>query len=415
MSPSQPDIEAPGDPTTKVSSNSPSRLGWLCAFGLSLSLVVPEGFSIVPLILMACGIWSLVRGCWHRADTNPAMIGLLICFAVYAAGSAALSAAHGDPPGHFEQYLPFLGATLIAVALQTCPLNPNQLIGGFAVAAVMAGIASIVQVVQAEGAHRAYLFTTMTTFGMLGALYAIVCASALGWPCNQGAKRWRVLLVCGAMGGLTIALLSGSKGSWLPLLMVGPVAFALATRKLGAWSRLKWAAAVLSYVWLINFVPHNPIVLRAQSFSQHGDSFRVAYWKEAVEMIKTSPLIGVGRREVSRRLVNLTAREYGSPLPSKATRDLHNEYLDIFAARGVMGLILVLMTLGVPLVLLVRRARDPDNSNRDLAVTGILFVVAFAICGLTDVQFQSNAKRMTYVLGVVVFVHFASRKPCRNQ
>jgi O-antigen ligase len=141
----------------------------------------------------------------------------------------------------------------------------------------------------------------------------------------------------------------------------------------------------------------------------------MAYWKESAEMIKASPLFGVGRREVSRRLVDLTTRQYGSPLPQEATRDLHNEYLDILAARGVLGLVLVLSALGVPVVLLARSARDHENSSRDLAVTGILFVVAFAICGLTDVQFQINAKRMTYVLGVVLFVHFASRNPCRDQ
>jgi O-antigen ligase len=216
------------------------------------------------------------------------------------------------------------------------------------------------------------------------------------------------------MGGLTVALLSGSKGSWLPLLVVGPVAFLQATRNLHLRSRLKWAAALLVYTWLISNLPHNPIVSRAQIFSQHGDSFRVAYWKESGEMIKASPLIGVGRQEVSRRLVDLTTRQYGSPLPPGVTRDLHNEYLDILAARGVLGLMLVLSTLGVPLVLLTRSARDHENSNRYLAVSGILFVVAFAICGLTDVQFQINAKRMTYVLVVVLFVHFASRNPCRN-
>lgn len=414
MSSRQQEIEASGSRQTNATSKPRPWLGLVCALGISLSMVVPEGFSIAPVILMAFGAWSLIKARWHREDTNFAITALLICFAVYAAGSAALSAVHGDHPGHFEQYLPFLGAALMAVALQTTSLNVNQLIGGFAVAAVLAGTASIVQVLQAEGAHRATLLTTTNTFGALGVLYGVISASALGWSDNQICRRLRVLLVFGAMGGLTVSLLSGSKGSWLALLAVGPLAFVHATKTLTLPGRIKWALAVLVYGFLITTLPHSQVVSRAQGFTQHGDSFRVAYWKQGLEIIKTNPLLGVGRREVSRQLVELTTRRHGSPLPTEATRELHNEYLDILAARGVLGLALVLTALIVPLVLLARSARAHADSNRDPAITGLLFIAAFAICGLTDVQFQITAKRMTYVLCVVMFVHFASGKPCRD-
>jgi hypothetical protein len=349
----------------------------MSALGISVSMVVPSGYSIVPLTMLVFGAWALATKRWQREKTNFTMAAVLTCFAFYAVGSAALSAIHRDPPGHFEQYLPFVGATLMAVAFQAYSLNCNQLIGGFAVAAVLAAIVSIVQVVQAEGPHRASLFGTVNTFGMIGALYGLVCASALGWTAHQGCRRWRVLLVCGSMGGLTVALLSGSQGC---------------------------------YGFLVSNLPHSPVVSRVQGFTQQGDSFRETYWKAGLGMIKINPLIGVGREEIYRQLVELTTRRYGSPLPTVATRELHNEYLDILVARGVLGWVLTLSTLLVPLVLLARRAKSGDPASREVAVTGILFIMAFAICGLTDVQFQINAKRMTYVLGVVLFVHFASRK-----
>ncbi len=301
------------------------------------------------------------------------------------------------------------------MALQTHTLDLNQLIGGFAMAAVLAAIASIVQVVQAEEIHRASLLTTTNTLGVLGVLYAVLCASALGWPPSQSCNRWRRLLVFGALGGLAVSLLSGSKGSWLALLAVGPMAFAQATNRLGSLARIRWAAAVAIYVLLISALPHSPVFSRIQSFSQHGDSFRGLYWTEGLNMVRANPLMGVGRGEVSRQLVEITTREDGSPLPPELTRDLHNEYLDILAARGLPGLLLTLATLGVPLLLLARSARAADNPNRARAVTGMLFIAAFAVCGLTDVQFQINAKRMTYVLGTLLFVHFASGKPSREQ
>lgn len=364
---------------------------------------------------MAFGLWCLISGRWkwHAADKPSAVMNAT--FAVYAAGCAAIIWLHGEAPENYEQYLPFLGAGLLAIGLRVVAPRPSLIGSAFAAAAILAAAACIAQVATAGEMHRARFFLVSTTFGTMGALYAIICMAMMGWTAAAESCRQRAVLAAGAACGVIVALLSGSKGSWLPLVFIGPAAFLCASRKYSWKRKTAWLVAPALLAGVMALLPNSPVIPRIKEALREGDPCRVAYWHESVKLFRKSPWVGVPRDELRQRLDIAALRVRNNvPFPEGPPREAHNEYLDALANRGVAGFVLVLAALGVSLAVLAKLR--PDASGP--ATAGILFLVAFALSGLTDALFVINIKRMTFLFFVLFCAMEATphkQSPGRNR
>lgn len=364
----------------------------------------------VSACLMVFGLWCLLtrRWTWRSEDDPLALINL--AFAFYALGSAAILWLHGEKLGHYESYLPFLGAGLLGIGLRVARL-PASLVGSsLAMAAVLAAAASAFSVATAESVHRATFIEVGTAFGGIGAIilgtmgstYAVICSSLLGCVEGKHPLAQRGLLVAGIVGGLVVALLSGSKGAWIPLLAVLPLSLWFAGHRLSLRLRLGCAVLLLICATAAVVLPNSPVVPRTAEWWREGDKFRRAFWAEAAGLFQEHPLIGAGREELGQRLdqAALSVRPYASH--EKPPGHAHNEYLDAMAARGGVGLLFLLPVFAVPLVVFFR-FRHARGLAGGAAVCGMLFILAFALGGMTDVLFMLNSKRMTYLF-VVLFL-----------
>jgi O-antigen ligase len=347
---------------------------------------------------MFVGLWALASGRWRweQRDNPVALVNAV--FAVYALGSAAVSLSRDDNLSQFEQYLPFLGAPLLGIGFRVARLPLHRVGAAFAAGAAAAAAVSLWQILSAQGVHRAEILVFSTWLGTAGALYAVVCAGLAAWGGWTGAHRW-VLLV-GVASGCLVALLSGSKGSWLVLAASAPVLLLARGVRL-RWRRGGWAAAtLLGFVAVGTFAPNSPVIPRLrEAVEVGGDRLRSAYWHEASALFRQSPVLGCGRAAVREKLLDASlAVRNGIPL-EEAPNDAHNEYLDILAARGGAGLLLTLSALAVPFAVFWRLRSAPGA--KAAAQTGLLFIFAFAVAGLTDVQFAVNMKRMLYLFTVL--------------
>jgi O-antigen ligase len=372
--------------------------------GIAITPFYPEGAMAASICMMVLGLGALVSGCWRwNKDDNP-VATVNATFAIYALGSAAISLSRGDHISQLEQYLPFLGAALLGIGFRLTRLTIGRIGTAFAAGATAAAIFCLWQTATAEGVHRAEILVFSTWLGTAGALYAVVCGALAKWSEGTGVNR-RTLLVGSGCGAL-VALLSGSKGSWLVLAACAPV-LALARGIGPGWKRGGWAiAAGAGFVAIGTLLPNSPVVPRIKEAMEiGGDRLRSAYWREAVALFERSPLLGSGREAVREKLlgVSLAVRD-GVPL-DEAPNDAHNEYLDILAARGAAGLLLTLSALAVPFAVFWRLRSSPA------ARTGLMFIFAFALAGLTDVQFAVNMKRMLYLFTVLFLLVAATDDP----
>lgn len=102
-----------------------------------------------------------------------------------------------------------------------------------------------------------------------------------------------------------------------------------------------------------NIVVHDkPVDTKSVESSQA----RILVWQSAWQVIRTSPVIGVGTGDVKDALVAQYAKNNYTGI-MKERLNAHNEYLQVTAALGIIGLISLLSCLIVPLYISIKQKR----------------------------------------------------------
>jgi len=377
---------------------------WLALGGIALTPFYRGGAMTASVSVMTAGLLALLLRRWRWQPRDNALAVVNAVFAVFALGSAAIVWSRGDQLPEMEQFLPFLGAALLGVGFRVLHFPARHAALAFATGAIAGAAVCLWQVLSAPGITRAEISMHSTHLGTIGALYAVLCASGAVWAALPGKQR--SILALGALAGTVIALLSGSKGSWLVLVVATPPLFVAAAARLG-WQRSTVALAILLALMAVAaLVPNSPVLPRIKEMGATGDPLRSAYWSEASTLFKRNPLLGGGRKALREQLMGASLQvRQGTPL-EEAPNDAHNEYLDVLATRGVAGLALTFSALIAPFAIFCHIRKNPGA--RAAANTGMLFIFAFAVAGLTDVQFAVNMKRMLYLFTVVLLLATAT-------
>jgi O-antigen ligase len=283
---------------------------------------------------------------------------------------------------------------------------------GVAVGAVGSGLAGLYQAL-VLALPRANGFTNAIQYGNLSMLLAVMSGLLLvvQW------KRWvlwqRWLLVAAIVLGGTGSVLSQSRGGWLALVLLLPVCAWLLVRTTGQ-RRVYWglcaialAAAALSQVpaveQRVDEARHE-----MQTYQQQGDGRssvgqRLAHWKLAWQMGWDRPLTGWGRAGYEAEKARRVAAGLAHPVVLEFSH-AHNEALDLFAKRGLPGVLLLLAFYGIPLVMFwptAHRIRDGagkmDRESLSLCLMGVLLPLSYIGFGLTQVFLAHNSGNMFYL------------------
>ena len=148
-----------------------------------------------------------------------------------------------------------------------------------------------------------------------------------------------------------------------------------------------------------------------QGAAQTSVGQRLAHWQLAWEMGRDKPLTGWGLQgyidEKERRV------QAGRASTSVLGYDhAHNEVLDMFAKRGLIGVALLLVFYAVPLAIFWpsqrRMAKCPgtpmDRQILYLRMLGTMVPLCYMGFGLTQVFFAHNSGHMFYVYMLVVLL-----------
>lgn len=370
----------------------------LVAAGLTLSLLTPHAIMAACVCAMLYGAVCLWDGTWTWEPRDNPAAAVNFSIVAFALGSAALCWLKSEPSGELEPYLSLLGAPLLGVGLRRLELRPSIVGTSLAAAAILGACVGVWQVVTASEIHRASTQVAATSFGMLGAVYAVICTAMLSW--SGSAPYTKALLRSGAIAGIVVAVLSGSRGSWLILAVVLPVAI---FSDFAPGNRRKVLTVCLALVLVgaaSALLPNNPLADRVRETLRVGDPLRAAFSRESVKAFVSDPWGGMRREDFAANLDRawLAVRPYAPH--ETPPQHAHNELLDAAAVRGIGGLLLNILVLAVPIVVLWRYAKNEHGSGP--ATTGLLFMAAFLLAGTTDLLLQLTARRMTFLF-VVLF------------
>ena len=311
-----------------------------------------------------------------------------------------------DRPSRFLFALP---ALLFVLAY---PPKLSWLWSGLVVGSILTGSWALWQKLVLEE-YRATGYTNTIQFGNISMLFGLLCLAGLGWAAVQPhARRWLAFLLVGALFGVLGSLLSGTRGGWIGLPFIFLVLYRAYGNLFSAKLRLCLVTIILALAIVVYAVPQTGIQSRVNegitdvkmyiSGQEKATSLgaRFEMWQGALTLIAEKPLTGWGWDGYAIGMQALVDK--GEVIQFAADNHAHNEYLDNFARRGILGFLTLLALYLIPLRLFARRLKSDNLELRALATAGAILPVAFMDFGLSQVFFGHNSGVMVYPFWLAV-------------
>ncbi len=184
------------------------------------------------------------------------------------------------------------------------------------------------------------------------------------------------------------------------------------------WRRTKGAAVVVSLLVVLLMVNLNPAggITARVTGGYASIEARLAIWANTMEMIREHPLtgVGLGNHKIFYPLYQRKIIKDRQFSDSRQLQRVHNDYLQVFAELGLIG-ILILAWLGIVLLLVIRRLTASAAQPR--AARCWTMGIAVAIGGLlVNAAFSFPFQRavppfvMLLLLGILGVLYGAGRK-----
>lgn len=403
---------------------NPYRKFWAGGLDLSaflffaLSLTAPSGYSYGAAAL---ALLALV-GCWQKSPGKPVDQSTKILLASLCAIGLLWTAAfdHAWSSAGLAYGAKYALAALSLWVLSRRGLDSNAVVWGMAAGAVGAlGVAAYQYLVL--NWDKAWGFTNAIQYGGI-AMYLGIATWAVALMGRWSWLQTVVLGLCGACGVLA-SLLSESRGSWVavPLLLVAiwVMAWRNGRRRLAFISILvmliSGAALVLpayqKFEQRASLAVHEAqsYLAEPQKYAETSIGQRLEQWRLAIRLIEERPIAGWGpdgyiqakQAMVDKGAAHPSVMNYGHA---------HNEILDMWAKRGVAGVLILLFFYAAPLSVFwptpSRLARaDAALRPRLLAIraAAALLPLAYFSFGWTQVFFAHNSGHMFYIFSLAIF------------
>ena len=227
------------------------------------------------------------------------------------------------------------------------------------------------------------------------------------------------VLLCRALSIFTL-ILHGSRGTWLGiplvLLILASFYFRSQTKKIALLILL-----FISFIGINLIIPNSPVLNRVDDFQQdknliENQSFqnstgtRLLLWQNSIELFKEKPLLGVSIYEIELN----NCRLFEEKKIPQCFQHQHSIYFQELAANGLIGLLGLLMTLLIPLIYFVKNIFTENNEIKMLSISGSLFVMYYAISGLTEYYLFFLNTTYIYFLIVATIISFIQLQLMNN-
>lgn len=220
-----------------------------------------------------------------------------------------------------------------------------------------------------------------------------------------------IYLIVSTLSLFTLVL-HGSRGTWLgiPLVLLTLCIFYFRSQ---AQKVILLILLFICFIGVNLIIPNSPILDRVdelqqdknliekQSF-QNSTGTRILLWQNSIELFKKQPILGTGIYEIE---VNNCKLAEEKKIP-QCFQHQHSIYFQELAANGLIGFIGLLMTLIIPLIYFIRNIFTVNSEIKMLSISGSLFVVYYAICGLTEYYLFFLNTTYIYFLTVAIIMSF---------
>ena len=388
---------------------------WLLAAGtFTLSIGLPNGYGITTTLIFICSAslfylkpqWSQLIEDDKRLFYAFLAFALSMFFSVYLDGWFVREL---DRPSRFILVLPVL-----LLLLQS---KSHQVWLWYGV--VSGAIAAFVLAYYERfflGYERASGGEYPIMFGDTAMLLGLMSFAAGAYFLSQKRHGWLVFALLAGVCGLGASVLSGSRGGWVALPLVG--FFILWQSRSLLSKRTFWGtiASVAIVIFLAISIPQtgiqkkiNQTIYSLSQYSEGGDratslGTRFEMWKAALYLFQEAPVFGAGEygeKHLKQRLI-----DDGLVAPEVIHYShAHNEFLNALSQRGIFGLAFLMLVYLVPLRLFLRKMKEHEDNwqIKSYAMAGALIPMCYMDFGLSQVMFSHNIGVMMYAFPIVYF------------
>jgi O-antigen ligase len=269
----------------------------------------------------------------------------------------------------------------------------------------------------ANGSTRAgESFHFVIHFGDLATLFALLVP--LGWSYWRSISWGRLLGITAILAGLTASAWSGTRGAWLAVPVLGLYVLFSRSFDIGTRARVAVLAGFAALCVAVAIGMAGGVrdgVARAigdaQAYEPGGDiahssgGQRLELWRLSWRHFTDHPFAGVGAYRLQQ--ANRALAQQGEPVPPVIHEfgHAHNQYFEVLATGGVLGLTAFLALLVLPWrqfrPVAMPDAADPGRAA--LVVAGRATVLAFAVFALTQSVFNHQGPLGVFGFLVIYF------------
>lgn len=212
-----------------------------------------------------------------------------------------------------------------------------------------------------------------------------------------------VLGLAAICAGLVIMVMSGTRASWLAL-VVAPVLLAIilapGSRKLVLTIMLLGATIIAGSYLYSSMVKERTDAgimnlhqyFTAEEIGQRNSlGLRLDMWKSAIETFKRHPLVGPSyaqRSAVRQQLID--QGEVSKYIGTDGKGSSHNEILNALSQRGVLGFAALLLLYLAPAVTFLSQFRSQtDKVPKAIAAAALGGILTIVVCGLAEAPLMS--------------------------
>jgi O-antigen ligase len=372
------------------------------------AIILPPGYPAYfgVYVTLGAALLALLGYGWRERATysHPTSLAIL----------AAIVLVSGALPFVYRGVQDLLAPVLILPMLTTIALGvlarPARWVPGPTIFASICLAGSLIALIGGAyehfvlGVYRPGLGNNPIHYASLAAMSG--CLAMVGVV--SGTAQWRYLFLLGPVFGLGSAVIADSRG---------PMLGALAMTAVGMLALTVWlwrdrlfriallfclAIAIGGAVYLVGS-GNARIAGILQSgldifrFTGGSDDIRAALYASAIEILRTSPLVGVGLGQIM-----LTAETmFPELVAGTGLENLHADWANFAAMAGVMGLLAWLLLLAAPLLLLLdHRARQ----DRATLLGALLLTTGQFALGVSNATFGILPQTVIYAVALGYFL-----------
>jgi O-antigen ligase len=396
------------------------------------SLVMPSAHSLWPIIFSIVGLFCLkdssIKNSVIDRDLKRSWVYLIGGFYLFSLIGIILALGHGNDWGHYEIYVPFILFPALMWWIRSQSLSPNMWFQSFAVGSFLAFVYAIYQS-HWLGLGRAFgsvgnpipFGNTAIVMGMIAIIVFLFYKIE-----DPYCKIKKAILLIGSFSAVGASLLSGSKGGWLSIFIIGLSASYWYTIGWRSRKRHILSAFIVAGFLVIGYLAPAHLVkdriisgvagaahwLETGQVTDGSVSMRFEIWQLSSTMFMEKPWFGHGSIEGKQRwnellktgdydqgLVNLVKAN-----PNFSTPD--NEILGVLKMGGLVGALGYLCAyLGVWMAFFQWR-KHQDHVIKTCSYIGLMLVPVYLEFGLSVSVFGTNVFRSMFVYLAVALLSF---------